>query len=366
MAATRTKDYYQILGVSEEASAADIKKAYRKLAKQYHPDANRDDPKAADRFKEVSEAYTVLSDPEKRKQYDSMRQFTAFEGFGRGQPEGAARGRGGGFSFDDVGFGGLGDLFSSIFDFGRGRRRPTRERGRDVEFTVEVSFRMAARGGQMTVTIPVTEECATCDGSGARPGTRPTQCPECGGSGRQSSKQGDFSISRPCPACYGRGEIATDPCPSCQGTGQVRSRRRVNLRVPSGVETGSRVRLTGLGERGPGGGPPGDIIIRFEVKPDRFFRRRGLDLHCTVPINVAQATLGSKVRVRTVDGKHVVLKIPPGTQSGTRFRIPNLGVEKNGRRGDQYVEVTITVPEKLDDRSRELIQELAQLEKMKY
>jgi molecular chaperone DnaJ len=363
MPRTRTKDYYQILGVSEDASAAQIKKAYRKLAKQYHPDANRDDPKAADRFKEISEAYSVLSDSEKRTQYDRMRQFTPFEEFGRAEPGAGGRTR---FSFEDVGFGGLGDLFSSIFDFGRGRRRPTAERGHDIEFTVEVPLRMAARGGQMTVTVPVTEECATCGGTGARPGTKPTPCPECGGTGRQSSRQGGFAISRPCPACYGRGEIATDPCPTCHGIGQVRARRRVNLRVPAGVESGSRVRMTGLGERGPGGGPPGDIIIRFDVKPDRFFRRRGLDLYCTVPINVAQATLGSKIRVRTVDGKRVVLKIPPGTQSGTRFRIPNMGVEKNGRRGDQYVEVTITVPEKLDDRSRELMKELAEQEKMKY
>jgi molecular chaperone DnaJ len=363
MAATRTKDYYQTLGVSEDASAAEIKKAYRKLAKQYHPDANRDDPTAAERFKEISEAYQVLSDPEKRKQYDQMRQYASFGGLG-GEPGADRAGRS--FSFDDVGFGGLGDLFSSIFDFGRGRRRTRPERGRDVEFVVEVPFRTAARGGQMTVTVPVTEECATCEGTGARPGTQPTQCPECGGSGRTSARQGGFAISRPCPACYGRGEIATDPCTSCRGTGQVRSRRRVNLKVPAGVETGSRVRLTGLGERGPGGGAPGDIVVRFEIKPDRFFRRRGLDLYCTVPINVAQAMLGSKVRVRTVDGKRVMLRIPPGTQSGTKFRIPGMGIEKNGRRGDQYVEVTITVPEELDDRSRDQLRDLAEREGLKY
>jgi molecular chaperone DnaJ len=361
MARATTKDYYQILGVSEDASAEAIKKAYRKLAKQYHPDANPDDPGAAERFKEVSAAYSVLSDPEKRKQYDRMRRFTPFEEFAPGAA-GTERARG--FSFDDLG--GIGDIFSSILDFGRGRKRPTPQRGRDVEHTVEVSFQTAARGGDVTVTVPVTEECATCDGTGARPGSMTTRCPECGGSGQKSFSQGGFAINRPCPACYGRGEIATDPCPSCQGNGQVTTQRRVNLRVPSGVETGSRVRMSGLGERGPGGGAPGDLIIRFEVKPDRFFRRRGLDIYCTVPINIAQATLGSKLRVRTVDGKHVVLRIPPGTHSGTKFRVPKMGVEKDGRMGDQYVEVKIVVPEKMDERSKQLIKELAEAEGIKY
>lgn len=361
MRGATTKDYYQILGVAEDASASAIKKAYRKLAKQYHPDANREDPNAGERFKEVSEAYSVLSDPEKRRQYDRMRQFTPFEDF---VGSGGAAGRARGFSFDDLG--GISDLFSSIFDFGRGRKRRTAERGRDVEHTVEVPFRTAARGGHVTINVPVTEECATCDGSGARPGTTTTTCPECGGTGHRSFGQGDFAISRPCTACYGRGEIATDPCLSCRGTGQVSTQRRVNLRVPSGVETGSRVRMSGLGERGPGGGPPGDLIIRFEVRPDRFFRRRGLDVYCTVPINIAQATLGSKLRVRTVDGKHVVLRIPPGTDSGTKFRIPKQGVEKDGRLGDQYVEVQISVPEALDERGKKLIKELAELEGIKY
>ena len=361
MPAARTKDYYQVLGVPEDASASEIKKAYRKLAKQHHPDANRDDPNAAERFKEIGEAYAVLSDSDKRKKYDRMRKFTPFDDFATGP--GATERRG--FSFEDVG-GGLGDLFSSIFDFGRGRRSRTAQRGSDVEFSVEVPFRTAARGGQITVSVPVTEQCATCEGTGARPGTSTTQCPECGGSGLRSVGQGGFTINRACPACFGRGEIATDPCPSCRGNGQVKTQRTVNLRVPAGVETGSRVRMSGLGERGPGGGPPGDLIIRFEVKQDRFFRRRGLDVYCTVPINLAQAALGSKLRVRTVDGKHVVLKIPAGTDSGTKFRIPKLGIEKDGRRGDQYVEMKITVPEKLGEKEEELLKEFASLQKLKY
>ncbi len=356
-----TKDYYQILGVSEDASDTALKKAYRKLAKQYHPDANPDNPSAAERFKEVSEAYTVLSDPEKRKQYDRMRRFTPFDDLAARTGTGTYER---GFSFDDLG-GGIGDIFSSIFDFGRGRKRQA-QRGRDVEFPLEISFRTAVRGGQITVNVPVTEECATCDGSGARPGTSATRCPECNGTGAKSFGQGDFAINRPCPACYGRGEIATDPCPSCGGNGQVTTQRRVNLRVPAGVESGSRVRMSGHGERGPGGGPPGDLIIKFDVKKDRFFRRRGLDIYCTVPINIAQATLGSKLRVRTVDGKRVVLRVPPGTSSGTKFRLAKMGVEKDGRIGDQYVEVKIIVPEKLDERGQELIKELAEAEGIKY
>jgi molecular chaperone DnaJ len=361
MPGATTKDYYQILGVTEDASPDAIKKAYRKLAKQYHPDANPDNPSAAERFKEVSEAYAVLSDPEKRKQYDRMRRFTPFEEFSTGVG-GAGRTRG--FSFDDLG--GIGDIFSSIFDFGRGRKRRAAQRGRDVEHSVEIPFRTAARGGQITITVPVTEECATCDGDGARPGTSTTRCPECGGTGARSFGQGAFAINRPCPACFGRGEIATDPCPSCSGTGQVTSQRRVSLRVPAGVEAGSRVRLSGMGERGPGGGTPGDLIIKFEVEKDRFFRRRGLDIYCTVPINIAQATLGSKLRVRTVDGKRVVLRIPPGTSSGTKFRLPKMGVEKDGRIGDQYVEVKIVVPDKLDERGKELIKKFAEVEGIKY
>jgi molecular chaperone DnaJ len=361
MPGATTKDYYQILGVSENADSAAIKKAYRRLAKQYHPDANPDNPSAAERFKEVSEAYSVLSDSEKRKQYDRMRRFTPFEQYAPG-PGQEHRGRG--FSFDDLG--GIGDIFSSIFDFGRGRRRQTAQKGRDVEHTVEVPFETAARGGQITIDVPVTEECATCDGSGARPGTATTRCPECNGTGHRSLGQGDFAISRPCPACFGRGEIATDPCPSCGGTGQVTSLRRVNLRVPAGAETGSRVRMSGMGERGPGGGPPGDLIIKFEVKKDRFFRRRGMDIYCTVPINIAQAMLGSKLRVRTIGGKRVVLRIPPGTSSGTKFRLPKMGIEKDGRLGDQYVQVKVVVPEKLDEKSRELMKQLAETEGIKY
>ncbi|HUE76704.1 MAG TPA: molecular chaperone DnaJ [Longimicrobiales bacterium] len=369
MATATSKDYYQILGVSETADPAEVKKAYRKLAKQYHPDANQNDPRAAERFKEVGEAYAVLSDPKRRKQYDQMRRMAPFEGFGGGS---GGRGFGGGegirFSTEDLGdLGGLSDLFGSIFDFGRKRRpRTGPERGGDLEFTLEIPFETAARGGTTGVSVPVAEECAVCAGSGAAPGTRMTTCVECGGSGTVSFGQGGFAVNRPCPACYGRGQIPAEACSSCGGTGQVRQERQIRLKVPPGVDTGTKMRLSGQGPRGHAGGPAGDLLITFQVKPHRFFRRKGLDIHVTVPANIAQAALGSRIRVRTVDGKKVALKIPPGTQSGTRFRIPGQGIEKGGARGDQYVQVKITVPETLDPEEERLMREFAEAADLKY
>lgn len=371
-----TKDFYRTLGVAENASADEIKKAYRKLAKQYHPDANPNDEAAAERFKEISEAYSVLSDEEKRKQYDQMRKYGAFSGFGgaggggfRRGPAGAGPATGGGtIDFEDLnGLGGLGDLFGSIFDFGKRKSRAQGpQRGGNVEYAVDISFELAARGGKLPITIPVTETCPTCHGNGAAPGTTPVTCPECRGSGTVTFGQGGFAVSRPCPACYGKGTIPTDPCPTCHGQGAVRQQRQINVTVPAGVDTGSKLRIPGQGEPGAGGGARGDLILSFRVQPHRFFRREGLDVHVSVPINVAQAMLGSKIRVRTVEGKHVVLRIPAGTQSGTRFRIKGQGIEKGDRRGDQYVEVRVTVPSKLDEQEEQLIREFAKAAELKY
>ncbi|CAN5731420.1 MAG: molecular chaperone DnaJ [Gemmatimonadetes bacterium] len=376
--ATQTKDYYRTLSVAENASAEEIKKAYRKLAKQYHPDANPNDPSAAERFKEVSEAYAVLSDEQKRKQYDQMRKFGAFgaragggfssRGAGTGPGPAGAETRGG-FSFEDLGgIGGFGDLFGSIFDVGGRRRGRTQgpQRGQNVEFVVEIPFETAVRGGKLPISVPVTEECPTCGGNGARPGTTPVTCPECKGTGTVTFGQGSFAVSRPCPACYGRGTIAPDPCPTCQGQGQLRQQKQIQITVPAGVDSGSKLRLSGHGERGAGGGPPGDLIVTFRVQPHHFFTREGLDIHVTVPINIAQATLGSRIRVRTVDDKRVVLRIPPGTQSGTRFRIKGQGVEKGGRRGDQFVRVNVTVPAKLDEQEENLMRQFAEVAELKY
>jgi molecular chaperone DnaJ len=376
MTPATTKDYYQILGIPEKATPDDVKKAYRKLAKQYHPDANRNDPNAAERFKEVGEAYSVLSDDKKRAQYDQMRKLGPLGGFGfnrdRTAPQGSSQPGTGEtrFTFDDLSdLGGLGDIFGSIFDRGK-RRRPREpggvERGRDVEYVVEIPFTTAARGGRITIEVPITDDCNVCNGSGNAPGSRPRTCPECNGKGTISFGQGGFAVSRPCPACLGRGQIPTNPCPKCAGTGQVTENRQIMLAVPAGVDNGSKLRLSGQGEKGSAGTPAGDLIVTFKVQPHHFFRRDGLDIYTTVPINVAQAILGSKIRVKTVDGKKVALKIPPGTQSGTRFRIGGQGVEKAGRRGDQYVQVKINVPEKLSTDQEELVKEFAKSADLKY
>jgi molecular chaperone DnaJ len=270
------KDYYKVLGVSDKASEKEVTRAYRKLAKQYHPDANPDNAAAAERFKEISEAYSVLSDDDKRKQYDQMRKYGAFAGMGgpggfgggagpRPGPAGGT-GPGGGFSFEDIGdVGGLGDLFGSIFDLGGRKRGATRpggpQRGENVEYAVEVPFEVAVRGGKRTITVPVVEDCPTCHGSGARPGTDLTTCPECKGRGTIQFGQGGFAVSRPCPACYGKGKIPTDPCTTCQGQGQVRQQRQIQITVPAGVDTGSKIRIPGQGEKGAAGGPAGDLIV---------------------------------------------------------------------------------------------------------
>jgi molecular chaperone DnaJ len=359
------KDFYQVLGVPDSASQDDIKKAYRKLAKQYHPDANPDNPSAAERFKEISEAHAVLSDPEKRKQYDQMRRLGAFDGMPRQRAgasrTGAARGAGAApgdaaedFDFGD--FGGLGDIFSSIF--GRGRREePTAE---TLEAVVEVPFRIAALGGKIPVTIPVTEPCPTCAGSGGAPGATWSTCPECQGRGTISFGQGGFAVNRPCPQCRGRGRIPSQPCPTCLGSGEVRTERRIMITVPPATDNGSRIRLRGQGAQG------GDIIVSFQVQPDRFFRRDGLDVICEVPINMVQAALGTRLRVRTLDGKKVMLRIPAGTQPGRKFRIKGQGIARNSHRGDQLVAIQVTIPERLTEEQQEQLRKFAETAGLKY
>jgi molecular chaperone DnaJ len=369
------KDFYQVLGVSDSASQDEIKKAYRRLAKQYHPDANPNNPKAADRFKEVSEAHSTLSDPEKRKQYDQMRRYGAFDGMPRrpaGAGAGAGGGRAGGFDPGDAGaqgfefgdLGGLGDIFSSIF--GRGRREESGRGGDTLEAVVEVPFRVAMLGGKIPVTLPITETCPTCNGSGGAPGATLSTCPECQGRGTISFGQGNFAVNRPCPQCRGRGRIPSEKCPTCRGAGEIRTERRVTITVPPGTETGDRVLLRGQGQGNGPGSPAGDIIITFQVQPDRFFRREGLDIVADVPINMAQAALGTRLRVRTLDGKKVLLRIPPGTQPGRRFRIKGQGIEKNGRRGDQLVGVQVTVPDQLTSEQQELMKKFADSAGLKY
>jgi molecular chaperone DnaJ len=376
----QTKDFYATLGVSSSASQDEIKKAFRKLAKKYHPDANASDAKAGERFKEISEANNVLSNPAKRKQYDEMRRLGAFDGGGFGGFGGGARSargagaRGGAQSinfeeFDIGGLGGLGDLFSSMFGGGEARQssRPRGpEKGQTVEATLDIPFRTAARGGKVPIELEVSEECGTCHGTGAAPGTQLKICPECNGRGVISFGQGGFAVNRPCPVCLGKGQIPTEPCPTCHGSGEVRARRKVLVNVPAGVDTGSKIRLKGQGGKGTANGPPGDLVITFNVLPDKFYRRDGLDVIATVPLNIAQATLGTKISVRTLDGKKVAIKIPPGTPSGKRFRVRGQGIEKGEKKGDLIVEVSIQVPEKLSEDQERMMKEFAESGGLKY
>jgi molecular chaperone DnaJ len=381
----QNKDYYAVLGVPASATQDEIKKQYRKLAAKLHPDKNPTDAKAADRFKEISEAYQVLGDAEKRKQYDQMRQLGAFGGFGfggggqgtrgGGRPgpgAGAgAGGAGGNFRFEEFdigGLGGLGDIFSSMFGGtnARGQRARGPERGQDIEMVLEIPFRTAALGGKVPVELEVNEQCPTCQGSGGAPGSRMQTCPECNGRGSISFGQGGFAVQRPCPMCLGRGQIPTERCPTCKGAGEVRARKTVMITVPSGVDSGTKIRLKGQGGRGPNAGEPGDLLLTFQVQPDHFFKREGLDVIAPVPINIAQATLGSRISVRTLDGKKVAIKIPPGTANGKRFRVPGQGIEKEGQRGDLIVQADVTVPERLTEEQEKAMRDFAEAGGLKY
>lgn len=374
-----SKDFYAVLGVASTATSEEIKKQYRRLAKKYHPDANQNDPKATERFKEISEAYNVLGDADQRKQYDDMRRLGAFGGMGSRQASSRPSGFGntgpgqpgaGTFNdFDVGGIGGLGDLFSSMFGAGAtGARSRTRtpERGQTVEKTVDVPFRIAAIGGKVPVELEVNEECATCRGSGAAPGAQLKLCSECSGRGVISFGQGSFAVNRPCPVCMGRGQIPNERCPTCAGAGEQRARRKVLIAVPAGAESGTKVRMKGQGGKGASGGQAGDLVITFEVLADRFYRRDGLDLIATVPINIAQATLGSRVSVKTLDGRKVALRIPIGTSSGKRFRVAGHGIEKEGRKGDLLVEIAITVPEALSEAQEKAMRDFAEASEMKF
>lgn len=355
-----SKDYYQVLGVREGATVDEVKKAFRRLAKQYHPDRNPNNAQAAERFKEINEAHDVLSDAEKRKRYDQLRRYGAYAG--PGARAGSAAPGGADFDLSDLGsFGGLGDLFSSIF--GRrgaeGAGRPDDEE--EIEAAVSIPFRVAALGGKVPVTLPMAEVCPTCSGSGAAPGATVSTCPECRGRGVISFGQGGFAVNRPCPVCRGKGKVPSERCHTCGGSGEVRVEKRLVITVPPGTEDGTRLRLKGQGTKGRG-----DVVVVLQVQPDRFFRRDGLDVICTVPVNLAQALLGSKIKVKTLDGRRVLLRIPPGTQHGQRFRIAGQGIEKNGRRGDQYVEVHVTIPEHLTPEQQAALKEFAEKSGMRY
>ncbi len=348
------KDYYQILGVSESASAKEITKQYRKLARELHPDANPDDPSAEARFKEVSTAYDVLGNDEKREKYDEVRRMGPMAG-GFGGPTGA----GGGVPFDVGDAGGLGDLFGNLFG-GAGRRTPQGPQvGQDLEAELHLSFLDAVRGVTTTVHLTSDAPCTSCSGSGARPGTRPQPCATCGGRGAIEENQGPFSFSRACPACGGRGTMISDPCPTCRGTGIERRPRAVKVRIPPGVDTGKKIRLKGKGVPGRNGGPAGDLYVRVVVEAHHLFGRRGDHLTLTVPITFTEAALGAKITVPTLDDGSVTLKIPSGTPSGKTFRVKGRGVKAAKKTGDLLVTVEVQVPTNLTDDERQAVEALA-------
>jgi molecular chaperone DnaJ len=347
-------DLYETLGVSKGAGQDEIKKAYRKLARQYHPDANPGDASAEERFKEVQAAYDVLSDPEKRKQYDRF-----------GSSNGRGPGPGGvnfeGFDFADLGD--LGDIFGGIFNRGgRAQQQQRGQRGSDLEVEVRLSFEDSLKGVETTIPVELETACRECGGSGAKPGTAPTLCPECHGRGVKAESQGLFALSQPCPRCRGNGTVIEDPCPRCRGTGRERRTKRYTVKIPAGVKDGSRIRLRGKGEAGWGGAEAGDLFVVTRVAPSQTYARRGDDLVVDVPVSYPDAALGAQVEVPTPEGA-VTVKVKPGTTDGTLLRVKGKGAPKlkGSGRGDLLARVKLTVPKKLGKKQRELLEQLKQV-----
>lgn len=349
------RDYYEVLGVGKDASAEDIKKAYRKLAREYHPDVNKASD-AEEKFKQVKEAYDVLSDDQKRSAYDRY-------GHAGVDPQGM-----GGGGFEGADFGGFGDIFDMFFGGGGRRRNPNAPRqGADLQYTMTIEFKEAVFGKSTEVTIPKEESCGTCKGTGAKPGTEPVVCSACNGIGevevQQQTPFGRIVNRRPCSHCQGRGKVIKERCNDCHGSGRIRKNKKITVNIPAGIDDGSQLRISGEGEAGFNGGPPGDLYIVLRVKADPYFERQGDDIYCEVPINFAQAALGDELEVATLEGK-VKLKIPAGTQTGTFFRLKEQGVPRLRRsgRGDQHVRVNIVTPKKLTERQKSLLREVFEME----
>jgi molecular chaperone DnaJ len=357
------KDYYKALGVSKTAKPAEIKAAYRKLARKYHPDANKGDASAEERFKEISEAYSVLSDEKRRKEYDDARSL-----FGSGfrVPTGSRTGTGG-FNFDlgdifggtgDAGSG-LGDLFGGVFNRGRNTAQNRPRRGADVETETTLSFSDAIDGTTVALRLTGEGPCPTCHGTGAKAGTVPKVCPVCGGTGQSSRNLGSFGISEPCKECRGRGLVVDDPCPACSGSGRAMSSRTIQSRIPAGVANGQRIKIPGKGAPGERGGPSGDLYVRVHVKQHPVFGRSGDNLTVTVPVTFAELTLGAEVKVPSHRGAPVTVRIPPGTPNGRTFRVQGKGVRrKDGTTGSLLVTVEVMVPQNLNGKARSAIEEL--------
>jgi molecular chaperone DnaJ len=342
------RDYYEVLGVSRTASADEIKKSYRRLAMKHHPDRNKDDASAEGKFKEAKEAYEVLSDSDKRATYDRF----GHDGLS------ASAGAGGAGGFGAEGFGDIfGDVFGDIFG-GGGRQRGSQVfRGADLGYELRLDLENAVSGDSVTIDVPTQVGCETCDGSGAKKGTEPLTCSTCGGVGQVRMQQGFFSIQQTCPACKGAGTTIGDPCPDCHGRGRVRKTKTLSVKVPAGVDDGDRIRLSGEGEAGRNGGPPGDLYVEIRVNPHKIFSREGADLACEVPISIATATLGGDVELPTLNG-NVSLKVPAGTQSGKVFRLRGKGVTtvRDARQGDLFAKVAVETPVNLSAEQKELLQ----------
>ena len=343
------RDYYEILGVNRDASDEDIKKAYRKLAMKHHPDRNPDNPKSEDQFKEAKQAYEILSDAQKRAAYDQ---------YGHAGVDPQAGGPGG-----PGGMGGFADAFSDIFGDifgggGRGGGRSNVYRGADLRYNLEVSLEDAARGSETRIRIPTMAECETCGGSGAKKGTEPKTCPSCGGHGQVRMQQGFFSIQQTCPKCHGSGRYIADPCGTCHGGGRVKQHKTLSVKIPSGIDEGDRIRLSGEGEPGVNGGPPGDLYVQIHLKAHAVFQREHDDLHCEVPLSFATAALGGEIEVPTLDGV-ARLKVPAETQTGKVFRLRGKGIKgvRSATQGDLLCHVVLETPAKLTDRQKELLQE---------
>ncbi|MCT4507571.1 MAG: molecular chaperone DnaJ [Tepidibacter sp.] len=351
------RDYYEVLGVGKSASDQELKKAYRKLAMKYHPDRNPDNKEAEEKFKEANEAYEVLSDAQKRQNYDQFGHAGANGGFGGH----------GGFDFNGSGFGGFEDIFGDMFGdiFGGGRSRRTGpERGSDIRYRMTISFEEAAFGTEKEISINRSENCDECSGTGAKPGTSKKTCPTCKGTGEIKQAQrtpfGTMMNVRACHDCSGSGSIIETPCTKCNGKGEINKKKQVNIKIPAGVDDGSAIRLSGEGELGLRGGPRGDLYVVIDVLPHKLFERDGNNVYCEMPITFAQAALGDEVEVPTLDGK-VKYKIPEGTQTGTVFRLREKGIPRlrSKTRGDQYVKVVIEVPKRLSEKQKELLKQFA-------
>jgi molecular chaperone DnaJ len=348
------RDYYEVLGVKRDASESELKSAYRKLAVKYHPDKNPGDAEAEEKFKEAAEAYSVLSDANQRARYDRF----GHAGVGSAASDGAGAGFAGFPGFEDI----LGDLFG--FNFGGGRRSSSQvQRGADLRYDLEITLEDVAVGLKTQIRVPRLENCGTCGGTGAAPGTTPVTCTTCGGSGQVRYQQGFFSVSRTCSACRGTGKIIKDPCRDCRGEGRVRREKTLEIKIPAGVDNGARLRVQGEGEAGFGGGPAGDLYVVIHVREHEIFDRQDNNLYCTVPVTFTQAALGAEIKVATLDGEET-LKVPEGTQTGSTFRLRNKGVVSlsGGGKGDLFVSVNVVTPTKLSRDQRRLLEEFAKIE----